>query len=61
MLRPLKFILHIFSVPVTVFEILKKKLFYRKSLLGARGRKNVLNWVEIGLKYFSKLGIERTQ
>jgi len=32
---------------------LKKKTGFEKSLSGARGRKNVLTWVETRLKYLA--------
>ena len=39
-----------FSISLTVFEISRKNCFW-KSLSGARGRKSVMSWGEIRLKY----------
>jgi len=35
----------------------EKKTVFGKSLSGPRGRKNVLTWVEVRLKYLTYLGI----
>ena len=48
--RPTNLTVYTFSISVTVSEIFEKTVL-GKSLSGATGSKDVLIWVEIGLKF----------
>ena len=50
--------IHFFDIPNGFLDILKKTVFEKKNVSGARGRKNVLTWIKTRLKYLPKLGIE---